>query len=103
MTLLFAALLLLGAPTAPPPAAAPPPQSSPARAGMPDGRDAANAIKVDSVDEEYAILRRLRLKPQMQSLMIVDGRPYDRIRVVDRRGKKREIWFDIGSFFGKGF
>lgn len=104
MTLLYAALLLLGAPTAPPPATAPPGVDSPAPAEMPDGRDAANAIKVSSVDEEYVILRRLGLKPQMQSLMMIDGRPYDMISVVDpRTGKKREVWFDIGSFFGKGF
>ena len=102
MTLLYAALLLLGTPTAPPQAAAP--RESPARAEMADGRDAANAIKVDSVAEEYAIMRRLGLKPEMQSLMMIGGHPYDMIRVVDpRTGKRRELWFDIQSFFGKDF
>jgi hypothetical protein len=101
-TWLYAALLALGAPAAPSPPA--PSQEDGAARAEPDGRDAANAIKVGSVDEEYAILRRMGLKPQLQSLMMVDDRPYDVIRAVDpRTGKKREVWFDIGSFFGKGF
>jgi hypothetical protein len=103
MTLLYAALLLAGAPTASPPA--PPPEAaSPAQSESADGRDAANAIKVDSVDEEYVILRRLGLVPRMQSLMMIDDRPYDMIRAEDpRTGKIRELWFDIQSFFGKDF
>jgi hypothetical protein len=104
MTLLYAALLLLGTPTAPPQAAAPPHQDSPTRADTADGRDAANAIEVDSVAQEYAILRRLGLKPELQSLMMIGGHPYDMIRVADpRTGKKRDVWFDIQSFFGKDF
>jgi hypothetical protein len=104
MTLLYAALLVLGAPTASPPATDPPQQTTPAPAAVADGRDAANAIKVGSVAEEYAIMRRLGLEPRMQSLMMIDNHPYDMIRVADpRTGKTREIWFDIQSFFGKDF
>jgi hypothetical protein len=102
MILLYAALLMLGAPTVPPPTSAPVHENSPAQAES--GRDAASAIKVNSVAEEYAILRRLGLKPAMQSLMMIENHPYDMIRVVDTRTRqKREMWFDIQSFFGKDF
>src|SRR3954471_3135143 len=104
MTLLYAALLLLGASSEPAMTAPTPQQESPAQPAGKDGHDAANAIKVGSVDEEYAILRRLGLKPKMQSLMMIEDHPYDMLRVVDpRTGRERDIWFDIQSFFGKDF
>lgn len=102
MTLLYAALLLLGISSEPAATSAPPQQEGLVLPAGKDGRDAASAIKVNSVDEEYAIIRRLGLKPKVQSLMMVEGRPYDMIRVLDpQTGRKRDVWFDIGSFFGK--
>ena len=66
-----------------------------------DGASKATAYKVKSVDEEYQILRALRLKPEQQSLIMGDdGHPYDRLTVVGEDGTKRELWFDIKSFYG---
>jgi hypothetical protein len=66
-----------------------------------DGASKATAFKVKSIDEEYRILRALRLKSEMQSLVIGDdGHPYDRLTVVAEDGTKRELWFDIKSFYG---
>jgi hypothetical protein len=66
-----------------------------------DGASKATAYKVKSVDEEYRILRALGLKPEKQSLIVGDdGHPYDKLTVVAEDGTKRELWFDIKSFYG---
>ena len=69
-----------------------------------DGATKATAYKVKSVDEEYQILRALHLKPSQQDLVIgEDKHPYDMLTVVAEDGAKRELWFDIKSFFGHEF
>ena len=97
-----ALLLLLAAPEAPLS-----PQSDPIAEIMAksDGKTKETAYKVRSVDDEYAILRRLKLRPNGQSLVMDDkGHPYDMLQAVDpATGKQVELWFDIESFFGKGF
>jgi hypothetical protein len=72
--------------------------------GKTDGKTRETAYKVKSVDDEYEILRRLGLRPNGQSLVMDDkGHPYDMLQAVDpATGKEVELWFDIGSFFGKG-
>lgn len=75
-------------------------QRDPAKAGA--TRD--TAIRVQSVDEEYRLLRKMGLTPNQQSLVVGDdGKPYDVIDCVDATGVARQMWFDISSFFGKGF
>jgi hypothetical protein len=70
-----------------------------------DGKTKETAYKVRSIDDEYAILRRLKLRPNEQSLVMDDkGHPYDMLQAIDpATGKQVELWFDIESFFGKGF
>jgi len=68
-----------------------------------DGLTRQTAFKVKSVDEEYQVLAALGLKAEQQDLIMGDdGHPYDMLTAVDpRTGAKREVWFDIKSFFGK--
>jgi hypothetical protein len=69
-----------------------------------DGASKATAYKVKSVDEEYQILRALHLKSDQQDLIIgEDKHPYDMLTVTGEDGTKRELWFDIKSFFGHEF
>ena len=65
-----------------------------------DGRSAESAFKVRSVREEYEILAALGLEPGTQSLVASNKRNYDVIEGKDvHTGTKREVWFDIGSFY----
>ncbi|WP_088309098.1 DUF4919 domain-containing protein [Novosphingobium sp. B 225] len=69
-----------------------------------DGRTQATAYKVSSVADEYAIMRVLGLQSEQQALIIPKGKAYDRLTATDpNTGAKREVWFDISSFFGRGF
>jgi hypothetical protein len=70
-----------------------------------DGKTRETAYKVKSVGDEYEILRRLKLRPDVQSLIMDDkGRPYDMLSAIDpATGGKVELWFDISAFFGKEF
>jgi hypothetical protein len=102
--MLFAVLLLsLAAP--PGPDAAPPPSNAVQQpVQRSDGATAERAFKVNSVPEEYQIVRALGLKPKMQSLVSDHGRMYDVLTVTDpKTGQERKLWFDINSFFGKEF
>ena len=66
-----------------------------------DGATRETAFKVKSVGEEYQILRALHYQPGVQSLIIGDDHhPYDMLEVTTPDGTKRQLWFDIGSFFG---
>ncbi|CAN5294150.1 hypothetical protein BH10PSE14_BH10PSE14_15900 [soil metagenome] len=69
-----------------------------------DGATKETAFKVRSVDEEYQILRALHCKPGLQSLIIGDdNHPYDMLDVTAPDGTRRQLWFDIKSFFGHEF
>jgi hypothetical protein len=100
--MITALLLLLAAPEAPLPA-----QTDRIDRIMADtdGKTRETAYKVKSVREEYEILRRLKLRPNEQSLVIGDdNKPYDMLIAIDpATGSKVELWFDIGSFYGKEF
>ena len=115
-TLLFLALLQSSPTTEP--VAAPAPASAEAPSALPtdlpkavakllakaDGRTQDKAIKVRSIDQEYEVLRALGFVPDTQSLIVDKGKSYDMIEASHRQtGEKREFWFDISSFFGRGF
>lgn len=80
------------------------PQSArPANADAP-GFSKAKAIKVRSVDAEYAWLKAHGLRPEAQSLIVERENVYDRFDAVDPvSGEHHQIWFDISSFYGKLF
>jgi len=72
-----------------------------------DGRTAATAWNAVSVPEEYFALMLMGYSTEGQALVsgeTAGGGPFDRMQVADRKsGEKGEIWFDIGSFYGKEF
>jgi hypothetical protein len=69
-----------------------------------DGATKETAFKVKSVAEEYQILRALHCKAELQSLIIGDdNHPYDMLDVTAPDGTRRQLWFDIKSFFGHEF
>lgn len=84
------------------PAPAPTPMPTPTPAPFP-GSTRETAYKVKNIGEEYAIMRKLGIKVDMQSLVMGEGgHPYDVLSGTEvKTGEKREIWFDIKSFFGK--
>lgn len=68
-----------------------------------DGKSRETAFKVDSIREEYEVLGHLGLRMEAQSLVTAD-KPYDVMRAVNlSTGEIVEVWFDISSFFGRGF
>ena len=70
-----------------------------------DGRTKATAYKVKNVGEEYQILRAYGLEPGVQGLVTDnDGKAYDVLTAKNpKTGETLDLWFDISSFFGKGF
>ena len=63
--------------------------------------DAKN--EMDGVPAEYRWLKQnlKGYKPEGQSATAQGGHMYDIIRVKNESGKKREVYFDTTSFFGK--
>jgi hypothetical protein len=60
-----------------------------------DGATKATAYKVQSLDEEYQILKALHLKPVGWDLIVdEDNHPYDILTTVAGDGTKRQKWFD---------
>jgi hypothetical protein len=81
--------------------APPPPPARIARImAAANGQSPETAYKVNSVSDEYAILRALGLRPVSQSL-VTKGKPYDVMEAEAADGKRQTLWFDISSFFGK--
>ncbi len=66
-----------------------------------DGRSAATAYHVIGVDEEYFLLGVLHLKSQKQSL-VMQGGAFDVLDATDDQARRRDVWFDISTFFAKG-
>jgi len=65
-----------------------------------NGTGPDDAYVVDSVAQEYEVLRLLGL--QSQSLHVIDGRPFDVLTATDPETKEaRQVWFDISRFFGR--
>jgi hypothetical protein len=90
--------LLLALPNAQQEAPPPPPAVAPAKS---EGRSREQAIRVKSVDAEYAYLRAQNWKPGMQELIVDGKRAYDVLEVTDQSGATFKIWFDISGFYGK--
>ena len=68
-----------------------------------DGSSIANAIKVKSVPDEYAYVRKNCEGCLLigQALLFENKKPYDRINVKTKDGKEKSYYFDISSFYGK--
>ncbi len=71
--------------------------------GVKDGLSIENAIKVNSIDEEYAYVRKNceGCKRIRQSLLDHKGKPYDALHFQKPNGEEVIYYFDISSFFGK--
>jgi len=69
------------------------------------GSSFETAIKVNSIPEEYEYIRKVcsSCKHKGQALVFNNKKPYDIITVVDNTGTEMNYYFDISSFFGKGF
>ncbi len=66
------------------------------------GATKETAIKVNSVPEEYALLRDRGLRLKQQALVFADDHhPYDVLTTIADDGSETTIWFDIKSFFVK--
>lgn len=70
-----------------------------------DGSSFKKAVKVNSISEEYAWIRKYYPGSsfQGQSLIFEKKKPFDVLTIITANGTKKEIHFDISSFFGKGF
>lgn len=79
-------------------------RSSPERVG-PDGLSCATRVVVPSIPAEYEWVKRNYpgAKVEMQALGNCDGAPADELHVRTAQGQKLTLYFDISSFFGKGF
>ena len=66
------------------------------------GESDQSAIEVQSVEEEYEIVRKAGFEPVRQALAPKGSRAFDVLTVRDPvSGEQREIWFDITSFYGR--
>lgn len=78
------------------------PPDAPTVIASANGTGPDDAYVVDSVAQEYEVLRLLGLQSQSQSLHVIDGRPFDVLTATDPETKEaREVWFDISRFFGR--
>ena len=69
-----------------------------------EGKSLKTAIAVNSVSEEYAYVRKVCPECNFtgQALIFEKNKPYDVLN-FRKNGKKVSYYFDISSFFGKGF
>jgi hypothetical protein len=69
----------------------------------PDGSSIKNAIKVNSVAEEYKIAKKLCPNCTMngQALLSEGNKHYDLLKLTNEKGEEVKYYFDINSFFGK--
>jgi len=69
----------------------------------PDGSSIKNAIKVNSVAEEYKIAKKLCPNCTMngQDLLSEGNKHYDLLKLTNEKGEEVKYYFDINSFFGK--
>lgn len=68
-----------------------------------DGKSIENAIKVNSVSEEYLFVRKNCPDCTIisQALIEHNGKPYDVLNLEKSDGTKISYYFDIKSFYGK--
>lgn len=69
-----------------------------------DGSSFEKAVKVQNIPEEYEWLRKYYpgYKMLLQQLVFENNSPYD-ILSIEINGVRKKVYFDISSFFGKGF
>jgi Domain of unknown function (DUF4919) len=68
-----------------------------------DGKAAKTAFKVQTIREEYVIMRELGYQVSMQSLVFdKEFGSFDVLTGKDKDGKEVSFYFDINSFFGGG-
>ena len=65
-----------------------------------DGKNAATALTVISVDEEYVVLEVRGIRATRQALHPEGGHYYDVLDVTDGSGAARQMWFNIDLVFG---
>lgn len=68
-----------------------------------DGSSVKNAIKVKSIPEEYAYVKKACKGCQLlgQALIFKDKKPYDILNLKKPDGTEVSYYFDISSFYGK--
>jgi len=71
----------------------------------PDGLSCATRVIAPSIPAEYEWVKRNYpgAQVEMQALGNCDGAPADELHVKTAQGKHLTLYFDISSFFGKGF
>jgi len=71
----------------------------------PDGLSCTTRVPVPGISAEYAWVRRHYPGAQvkMQALGECAGAPADELYVMTAAGRQITLYFDISSFFGKGF
>jgi hypothetical protein len=71
----------------------------------PDGLSCATRVVVPSIPAEYAWVKKNYpgARVEMQALGKCDRAPADELYVRTAQGKRVTLYFDISSFFGKGF
>ena len=67
-----------------------------------DGKTAATAWHVASIEEEYFVMQLAQATLKQQALVTERGRTYDHLTVQTENGEEKAMWFDITDFFGKG-
>jgi len=66
-----------------------------------DGKTPETAFRVLTVREEYVIMNELGYEVQMQALLAIKGKSYDRLSGKDKKTDQAvSVYFDISSFFG---
>jgi hypothetical protein len=70
-----------------------------------DGLSIEKAILIKSVPDEYAWIRQHYPGSVVERQVLLDKNrtPYDKLDVKLADGQKISVYFDISSFFGKGF
>lgn len=63
-----------------------------------DGKSREKAFQVINIVEEYAVADHFGYTIEAQDLIEHKGKSYDLITVVDKKGKKRKLWFDVSLF-----
>lgn len=64
-----------------------------------NGESPKQAFKVITISEEYATLDYLGLEVKSQRLLNVAGIPYDVLEAEDKKGNKKDIYFDVSTLF----
>jgi hypothetical protein len=65
-----------------------------------DGKSPQTAFEVISINEEYGLMRSMKLRPVGQSLMMDKGHSYDAIKVIDpQTNQESTLYFNIDRPF----